>query len=205
MAYEVVRVGGDGPQGSFVQMAEIHKSEIHEGFLSSLGGPFLTKLYAYLCDTEEAFAFAAMDGESMLGFIVGAMDTGQVYKGFARRGGFSAMAVLVPKLLSPARIKRILETLLYPKSKQSDDLPEPEILNFCVRSTSQGLGVGGALFRALLQEFRARGTGSIRIVTGETQKSAQQFYEAKGSRFVKSIEVHKGTLSRVYVHDTSVL
>jgi len=204
VAYDIVRLSpGCGPT-VFSQMAEIHRCEIHEGFLSSLGDTFLAGLYTYLSESDDAFALAAMEGDRMLGFIVGAMDTGQVYKGFAKKGGFAAMRVLLPKLMSPARIKRILETLLYPKRKQSDGLPEPEILNFCVRTAAQGQGVGGALFRALLEEFRKRGVAKIRIVTGESQQSAQRFYETKGSVFVKETEVHQGTKSRVYVHETAV-
>jgi ribosomal protein S18 acetylase RimI-like enzyme len=188
-------------EGVTVQCAEIHQNEIHEGFLSTLGRDFLVVLYGTLAGSEHAFVFAAVDGERVFGFIVGAMDTGAVYKEFMRRAGLKAVYLLAPKLFSFRRIKRIFETVLYPRRKKEDDLPEPEILNFCVRSDLQGQGVGSALFKELRSEFSRRGVEQIRIVTGETQRSAQTFYEKRGARLAANIEVHKDTVSRVYVFD----
>lgn len=197
---EILRAGAGSGEDVFHQMAEIHREAIAEGFLSTLGERFLTGLYRHLSDMEGAFAFLAMDGTRVQGFVVGAMDTGRVYRSYAKKGGVSAFFALAPKMLSPRRIARVAETLLYPNRKQDDGLPEPEILNFCVRAECQGQGVGGRLFRALVAEFAERGVGEIRIVTGEGQRSAQDFYEAKGAVLVRSIEVHKGTPSRVYTY-----
>lgn len=191
------------PQSSkevFRQLAEIHRQEIHAGFLSTLGEKFLVTLYESLSGMESAFVIAAFDGDKLLGFIVGALDTGAVYKSFFRAAGARAFLQVAPKLFSLARLKRTAETLLYPKRKQDVDLPEPEILNFCVRSDTQGSGVGGKLFAALCEEFRRRGVSEIRIVTGESQESAQRFYEHKGATLAASLEVHKGAQSRVYVY-----
>lgn len=195
----VVRLHGYEPV--FGQLAEIHRKEIHEGFLSTLGDDFLTLLYRTLAQSESAFVLVDEDSGTVQGFIVGAVDTGGVYKQFFKKAGVRALPILLPKLLSLKRIKRVIETLFYPKGKQQDDLPEPEILNFCVRSELQGKGVGGQLFKALCEEFRRREVKQIRIVTGETQKSAQLFYEAKGAEHATNMEVHKDSSSRVYVYD----
>lgn len=195
----VVRLTGD--EAVFDQLAEIHRKEIHEGFLSTLGDSFLKLLYQTLAQSDSAFVITSQEGGQVQGFIVGAVDTGGVYKQFFRKAGIRALPILLPKLLSWKRIKRVLETLFYPKGKQQDDLPQPEILNFCVRSELQGKGVGGQLFSALCDEFRRREIKQIRIVTGETQKSAQLFYEAKGAAHAANIEVHKDSSSRVYVYD----
>lgn len=197
---EVVRAGTDSADLVFHQMAEIHREAISEGFLSSLGERFLTGLYRHLSGMENAFAFVAEEEGRVLGFIVGALDTGSVYRSYAQKGGLSAILTLAPKLLSPRRVARVMETVLYPGRKRNDGLPEPEILNFCVRSDQQGKGVGGALFQALCTEFARRGVGEIRIVTGEGQVSAQHFYEAKGAVFAMRTEVHRGTASRVYTY-----
>lgn len=198
---EVRRVVPADSTSVFNQLAEIHRKEIHEGFLSTLGDRFLVRLYTTLANANNSFVFASFEGDKMLGFIVGAMDTGAVYKEFARKAGLSSFVALLPKLFSLARIRRILETLLYPKKKQADDLPEPEILNFCVRSETQGQGVGGRLFEELCAEFSRRGVPRIRIVTGESQRSAQTFYERKGAHLAAETEVHKDTKSRIYVFD----
>lgn len=196
----VERVGPGSEPEVFHQMAEIHRNTITEGFLSTLGDRFLVLLYEVLASSGSAFAFAACEDGRVLGFIVGATDTGAVYKEFARRGGFRAFAALAPRLLSFGRLKRIAETLLYP-SRKDDGLPEPEILNFCVRPEAQGQGVGAGLFNRLVEEFKAREVDTIRIVTGESQATAQAFYERRGARLAKTVELHKGTVSRVYVYD----
>jgi ribosomal protein S18 acetylase RimI-like enzyme len=165
-----------------------------------LGDRFLVLLYEVLVASPSAFSFAAVADGRVLGFIVGATDTGLVFKEFARRGGARAFVALAPRLLSWRRLKRVVETLLYP-SRKDDGLPEPEILNFGVRPATQGQGVGAALFDRLVEEFRSRGVESIRIVTGESQQSAQAFYERRGARLAKTVELHKGTRSRVYVYD----
>ena len=196
----VLLQGNEGPE-TYGQLADIHRQEIHEGFLSTLGPDFLSLLYESLARSESAFALVEKDGDMVQGFIVGAMDTGAVYKEFFRKAGARALPVLLPKLLSPARVRRVFETLLYPKSKSSDGLPEPEILNFCVRSELQGKGVGSRLFEALCAEFGRRGVTQIRIVTGAGQKSAQVFYQAKGATLAANVQVHKDSQSLVYVYD----
>lgn len=188
-----------GDKALFGELAEIHRNEIHEGFLSTLGATFLAGLYESLAVSDDSFLIVARQSGGVVGFIVGAMDTGSVYKQVMKRSGVRSFLTLLPKLFSIKRLKRIAETLLYPNKKKDDDLPEPEILNFCVRSEAQGTGVGSALFGALCDEFRKRGVSEIRIVTGETQKSAQVFYERRGARLAAQFELHKDTSSRVYV------
>lgn len=173
--------------------------------MSTLGDGFLRLLYTTLARSDSAFVLVVTNGDRVEGFIVGATDTGLVYKEFFRRAGIRALPVLLPKLLSPARVKRVFETLLYPNRKRDDGLPEPEILNFCVRSGLQGQGIGSRLFGALCQEFLARGVPQIRIVTGESQVSAQKFYESKGASHASDIEVHRDSKSRVYVYDLEPL
>ncbi|MBS1723716.1 MAG: GNAT family N-acetyltransferase [Armatimonadetes bacterium] len=185
----------------FDEMAAVHRNEITEGFLSQFGDKFLSRLYRSISGSSSAFCLGAFEDDRLLGFIVGATDTGRVYKDYARTGGLGTFLTLAPKLFSPARLKRIVETLVYPNKKRSDDLPEPEILNFCVRKETQGTGVGGRLFAALLAEFGRRGVQTIRIVTGESQVSAQQFYEKRGAKLAATTEIHKGTTSRIYVFE----
>lgn len=198
---EIVQLDGEETQGLFDQVVQIHKEAIHEGFLSTLGPNFLTALYRTLASGDRSFLIVAKEEEVLLGFICGSENTGEVYRDFMKRAGVKAIFMMLPKLFSIKRVKRIIETLLYPKKQKKEELPEPEILNFCVKKDTQGKGVGGRLFNELLTEFRRRDIGQIRIVTGEAQESAQRFYEAKGAILVTSIEVHKGTASRVYTYE----
>src|SRR4029077_13667466 len=118
----------------------------------------------------------------IIGFICGSLNTGKVYRDFLRRAGPRALLRLLPRLFSVRRFIRALETLLYPNQAATQQLPQSEVLNFCVSSSAQGGGVGRALFGALVTEFRCRDVAAIRIVTGGHQRSAQGFYEAAGAR-----------------------
>lgn len=193
----LTRVTPESDSAIFADVARIHEATITGGFLSTLGPKFLIKLYETLAGSEHSFLIVAHRDGRMLGFICGSGSTSRVYKDFMKRAGLSSLPILLPKLLSFARIKRIIETLLYPK-KQGDDLPESEILNFCVDESVQRSGVGKILFFALVDEFRKRGVTEIRIVTGETQTKAQGFYEKLGATKAKTIQVHEGVGSLVY-------
>lgn len=196
----VERVWPSASDSVFHQMADIHREAIHEGFLSTMGPEVLASLYRSIAGGSASFLLASLHDGNVEGFIAGATDTGAVYREFARQSGLRGMLRIASRLLSPARVRRAVETLLYPSKKEGQGLPEPEILNFCVRPGLQGKGTGTELFQALVAEFESRGVGAIRIVTGENQVSAQRFYEKHGATLAATTEVHRGSVSRVYVH-----
>ena len=192
------RAGEADGEAVFAQLAAIHHAVV-PGFLATLGEPFLARLYRVLATSGHSFVFVAERGEEVLGLIAGSMNTGKVYRDFMWRAGVRGSFLLGRKLLSLRRLRRMLETLLYPK--QQTDLPDEEILNFCLRHDAQRQGIGGRLFRALEEEFLSRGVQRIKIVTGGQQFKAHRFYEKLGARKVLETEVHKGTKSFIYLHD----
>jgi ribosomal protein S18 acetylase RimI-like enzyme len=189
----------------FAELADIHCAEIRDGFLTTLGPRFLRNLYAEIVGSPHAFLFAAIRQGKVAGFICGAESTGRVYKHYLRRRGLRDGWRLLPKLVTYRRIKSVLETLLYPTRRQHVELPKAEILNFCVRADVQRTGVGRRLFRHLVAEFRRRNITEIRIVTGESQTSAQRFYESLGAVRVANLEIHQGRQSIAYTYDTKSL
>lgn len=199
----IERLADSGAAADFEACARIHREEISKGFLSTLGGRFLALLYRTLAGSRRSFLLVARTGDGIVGLICGSEDTGAVYKEFAWKAGLGVIPLLLPRLLSPRRIVSVLETLLYPHRQRRSDLPEPEILNFCVSARGQGSGVGRLLFAALVDEFRVRGVSRIRIVTGVNQKTAQRFYERAGARLAGEISVHKGSPELVYIFDIS--
>lgn len=86
------------------------------------------------------------------------------------------------------------------ESRSAVQLPDPEILNFCVSSHAQRCGIGRRLFHAFCSELAQRGIPAVRIVTGAEQHSAQRFYESVGAVLVRETEIHAGQTSLVYVH-----
>ncbi len=200
-SYSIERITGQSRPEFLAQVARLHQEEIREGFLSSLGQDFLTRLYVAILENPDVFIYAAREGDQILGYVCGAVSTRGVYRKFLLRHAWHVAPTIVSRLFSPRTIRRISETLLYPSKTEDAGLPEPEILNFCVSSKQQRRGIGRRLFSALCEEFGRRNVRQIRIVTGEGQVSAQQFYESLGAKKVQEIEVHAGTKSLVYVYD----
>jgi GNAT superfamily N-acetyltransferase len=110
-----------------------------------------------------------------------------------------ALPTLVPRLLSPLRVRRALETLRYPRYEDAS-LPSAEIINFVVVPAARGRGVAIALFGCLMQWFKANGYTAVKIVTGEQQVRAHGFYEKVGGQLRGQMSIHRGSLSRIYVY-----
>ena len=199
MSIEIEKLSLDSKSSYYEEISNIHKAEISEGFLATFGSNFLTILYKTIATSDYSFLYAA----KIVGFICGCTNTNKLYLDFIRRAGFKAAFILIPKLINPRKFLRIVETLLYPSKKVNKDLPDSEILNFCVKSNTQGKGVGKMLFHALIKEFKQIGVEKIKIVTGKNQVSAQKFYTKLGAKKVADIEIHKETESLIYTYNYS--
>lgn len=198
---EILRLGADAPPSYVADLARLHESEIHGGFLASLGRGVLHTLYRELARSPHAVVLGAVEDGRVIGMICGATDTKGVYRRFLLRSAWRLAPRMAFWMLSPSRLFRLAETLLYPMKKTSVDLPEEEVLNFCVDRACQGKGVGQRLFERLVKEFAQRGVRRIRIVTGASQKSAQRFYDAAGAIKACDASVHRGTQSYIYVYE----
>jgi ribosomal protein S18 acetylase RimI-like enzyme len=197
---QIERVSPDADTKVFQACARIHRDEITAGFLSTMGEDFLAQLYRTIARSSSAFLFIARTNHRILGFVCGSQDTKRVYRDFLLHAGLRMVPKLLPTLFSIARVKRVFETLRYPRRRELATLPDAEILNFCVSSDAQGLGIGRALFGKMLVEFKSRGVECIRIVVGESQKTAQRFYAAAGAEQVARVSVHRESPSIVYLY-----
>ena len=200
-AFCIEKISGRADNGVLRQLAQIHKEEIDGGSLAKLGTRFLTRLYRALSSSPHSFVIVARQEEYVAGFICGAIDARSVYRRFMLRRGLFTLPILLPQLVSPGRLQRVLETLLYPSKKEHQNLPRPEILSFCVTQRWQRRGLGRKLFGALVGEFRERDVPRIKIVTGDKQTKAQMFYESLHATKAAEIEIHDGTTSLVYTYD----
>lgn len=202
----IQQVQGKALPKVFEQIARIHQEEISTGFLSTLGSRFLTMLYRALAESRHSLLFAAIRNGTVVGFICGSLNTKMFCRQFLRRRGIPAAIVLVPKLFKWSRIKRVLETLLYPRRSEAKrpieaSLPSSEVLNFCVSKRFQGQGIGRRLFEAMCAELARHGVERIKIVTGAGQEKARRFYEKAHATFRAHVQVHRGKPSVVYLFD----
>jgi len=186
--------------------AELHQTEIEKGFLSSLGHELLRLLYSEITENRNCVVVAAFPSQEPkpVGFIVGTVDCAALYRDFLKRKGLSALKACLPYLFSPTRLRKALETLLYPMKRFNSVLTRAEILNFAVRPACRGTGVARILFTELMGQFKAKGVERVKVVTSERQVRAQNFYAKMGAKRVGSISVHKGQNDVVFVFENKV-
>jgi ribosomal protein S18 acetylase RimI-like enzyme len=195
-----VRLAGerDAPR-----LAELHVARIGDGFLAALGTRFLTRLYRRIVRSDGAFAFVATDTDPdrAVGFTAAATSTGAFYREFVLRDGVAAGLPALPALARSWR--RVYETLRYPASTGTDDLPAAEILAVAVDEAAAGKGVGRLVVDAATHELAARGVDAVKVVAGADNAAALRLYEKCGFAPRARIEVHRGTPSEVLVWNSS--
>jgi ribosomal protein S18 acetylase RimI-like enzyme len=186
------------------QAVKIHRQEIGQGFLSSLGDKALELIFSLAASSDAGVLFLARDeSKTICGFLLGTINTGRFYKHFLLTKSVPAMLYLAPKMISIERIRKVMETLLYPSKKDSDRYPDAELLDIAVLKEKQGTGLAQQLFYAFVEHLRQKGIGEFKITTGETLIRAQKFYEKLGACKVASIEVHKGQKTYIYLYQVT--
>ena len=174
----------------FREAARLHADGITEGFLSTLGQPFLTSLYQGIGESAGAGVFVAVEGGTVLGFISYARDVGSCYRQTLRRRFFPMTGALLRQLIKPRVLGSVLETLAYPllhrgrEQTATDDRPAPtvrsELLSMAVSAQARGKGVGKLLVRAVDQALQAEGVGGYFVVTHAVDERSNGFYRSCG-------------------------
>jgi ribosomal protein S18 acetylase RimI-like enzyme len=178
------------------RVAELHADRIADGFLSSLGVPFLRRLYRRVLAGPDSFVLVATGADAVVvGFVAGVGDLARLYRRFLVRDGVAAGVRAAPRLVRALR--RVVETLRYPTA--TTDLPEAEILAVAVAEEAGGRGIGRVLVDAAVAEFHERGIRAARVVTTTDNTRALAMYRACGFATVARFEVHAGRVSEVLV------
>ncbi len=191
------------------QIAEIHKKEIKQGFLSSLKKPFLTKLYSSIISSPYSFCLVVEEKGKIIGFVSGVTNVDRLYIYFLSRYFFHSTAALLPRAFNFKNLRKILETLFYPirkighfvkKGGKKEKLPKAELLSIAVEKEFQRQGLGAKMLEKFISEMKKRKIQGFKVIVGENLKSAIKFYEKNGFEFVKKIKVHGNQISRVYIY-----
>ena len=183
------------------EVARLHCDHINQGFLATLGVPFLSLLYEAIDNSSESILIVErMDG-NVIGFVTGTSGLGRIYKQLLLKP-LRLIYSLKSCLLSPSKMYKIIEILLMSKDRNTSfDLPKHELLSIVVNPDYQGGGHAENLFNNLCYHFAEQDVCSFRIVVGGDLDRAHAFYKKMGSISVKEIQVHKGIDSIVYVKD----
>lgn len=182
-------------------VASLHCDHINQGFLATLGVPFLSLLYEAIDKDSESVLLVERVELKIVGFVTGTRGLGRIYKQLLLKP-LRLIYSLKACVLSPSKMYKILEVLLISKGTNiSADLPKQELLSIVVNPAYQGGGHAENLFKALCSHFGAEGASSFRIVVGSNLDRAHAFYTKMGSIPVEEIQVHKGANSVVYVKE----
>ena len=130
------------------QVVNIHRQEIRQGFLSSLGNKALELLFSLAVESNYGVLLIAKNANNrkVCGFLLGTVDTGKFYKDFLIKKSFQAIIVLIPKMLSLDTIRKLMETLFYPSKSEIQDMPNAELLDIAIVKEHQGTGLARSLF-----------------------------------------------------------
>lgn len=182
----------------YCQAAELHKHYIPSGFLSSLGSRFLTRLYSFIATDESATLIVAVEEGTVVGFISGTTDLGQLYMRFMLKNVLWGV-LLIPRIIGYGTLKKLVETLKYPVKKRNSQLPPAELLSIVVCEEFRGKGISHQLYKQQLLYFKERGIRDFKVVVGMTLSAAVRFYEKMGALKTAETEVHKGYGSWVMI------
>ena len=184
--------------GDARQVARLHGACISDGFLSSLGEVFLTRLYRRMTTTEGSFLFVAGSERDVAGFVAGTVSTRALFSTFVRRDGPAVVVRSGVLLLRSWR--RVVETLRHGSSSPSVARADGELLAIAVDPAWRREGVGAQLVDRLLDEMARRGARTVEVVVGADNAGAISMYQRAGFTERRRIELHAGVPSLVLVH-----
>ncbi len=114
------------------QVAALHAASIDQGFLATLGVPFLALMYEAIDLAEDSVLLTEEQDGRILGFVAGGLGMGPIYRSMLR-SPLRLTWALLPSLLRPRRVMRILDILHYGR-RQGDGArwPKAELLSIAV-------------------------------------------------------------------------
>ena len=188
------------PTDRYRQVASLHAASINQGFLATLGVPFLSLMYRSIDQAEGSVLLIEEQDGRVVGFVSGASGMGPIYRRMIRHP-LRLLLSLAPSLVRPKRLWRILETFRYSRGNaRPADWPDAELLSIAVEPEMRGKGVSERLYRRLEDHFKRQGKPAFRIIVGKALGPAHRYYQRMGAVPIGLVEVHAGEESIVYVH-----
>jgi ribosomal protein S18 acetylase RimI-like enzyme len=177
-------------------LAELHASQIPTGFLPLLGKRFMRVLYRALIAWKRAVVLVVDDGGGPVGFAAGVEDVGDFYSHFAKRYGWKAGWVALPRLIRPSNMRRAWETFRYGQ----DQIEVPaELLSMVIAPRARGKGLSVMLGARLLDELSQRGVPSVKVTVGSDNETALAAYRKMGFMDAERIQMHAGETSEILI------
>ena len=185
----------------FLECATIHSKEIPNGFLPTLGLNFLSSLYEVFSKSKHSFLLLAIEDDKVIGFIAISLHTKFFFKQYLKTKLFKSLYKIPIVIFGKVFFIKSLNVFKYFFSNKRDGeifISNSEIFNFCISSLYQGRGTGQLLFLSAVEQLKVHNIKILKIVTGQSQKSAQNFYYKIGATPSHKIIIHNGKESVVF-------
>jgi len=193
----------------YEEVAKLHASGIDQGFLPSLGVSFLALLYEAIDSSDDAILLVEYGHGSVVGFVSGAPSLRPIYKALLRRP-IRLISTLWPVLLSPVKLWRILELMVYAfwsfdekTESASPALPDFELISISVSLDERRSGVALRLYEGLKKAAAEKGFDAFKIIVGDELDGAHKFYTRMGAVPIRKTSVHGDAASIIYVQQLS--
>ena len=205
MAVYVTSADGE----DFREAAELHQNGITEGFLSTLGVPFLAALYQGIAAVEGSGVLVASNDGKILGFLAYTSNVKTCYKNLLRSRWPVLAWKMVPNIVRPSIYRKVVETLMYPfvAERSGREAPaeidgtsdaRPELLAMAVSESARGQGVGKRLVEAMDDAMRAMHIEGCYVVTHGIDERSNRFYASCGFEKVAKFENHGRPMNEYY-------
>jgi len=181
------------------QVARLHISCINQGFLPRLGESFLALMYRAIDESDDGALIVDTDGDRVIGFVSGTIHMKAVYRRMLRHWP-TLFVALLPSMVRPHRVARILEILRYGGTHSTErPLPNAELLTIAIDSKFRGQRRADALYHRLSKYFAQNGQTEFKITAGAALEPAHRFYLRMGAEPIGEVQVHRGETSIAYV------
>ena len=186
------------------QIAKLHIEGINRGFISSLGIDFVTALYEAIAEAQSCFGIINRETNEVLGFVAFTSDIKKLYKSIIRKKGLRFAFLLANKMFSFKRIKRVLETLLYPSKVKDEntDLPEAELLSIVISPEARRAQKATHLVHKGFDHCYKNAIENVKVMVAADNQAANRLYQKCGFAFAKQIDSH-GIPSNIYTANTN--
>ncbi len=186
---DIVKLDHKSPYHVFLDIARLHISEIHFGFLPLLGEEFLSRLYYEMAELVNTGLWAAEEDGKVLGFILGTSDFRKSYIAVFKKAWYPLFIMGLHSLFKINVIKKIPAIIAYPlrthsESKTANSNPQTsnaELLSIAVHADAQGKGLGRELVYAFEKALMGWGqTGLYFVTTNSEDPDSNAFYRKLG-------------------------
>lgn len=164
-------------------LAYLHMCAFPNFFLTTLGLPFLRRLYAGFMKQSEGICLVSKKADMIIGFAVGTMEPAGFFRGLLREQALGFAMASIPGLLrNPVYATRKCFGALFYRGETPGGIPDAALLSsLAVSPVTQSKGVGQALVHAFAEEVRRRGGKAIYLTTDESEnEKANRFYAKCG-------------------------